>query len=143
MLPVVIATLVIVGSSTVAFSQGIAADPCTKPVTQSAMNECSYKWAQQDQVKLDALLKELGAVLEKSELARLVSVQKAWVGYREAHCAWQASFFEGGSIQPSQRSACLSLLTWNRIDELKVNLCEGNGLTGECVASRRYVRPQR
>jgi uncharacterized protein YecT (DUF1311 family) len=115
-------------------------DPCGDETTQSAMNACFGRQARQDQATLDALLKELSGVLEKSEFTRLTAVQKAWTGYRDMHCQWQASFFEGGSIQPMERSTCLSSVIWNRIDELKSNLCEGHGMTGECAASKKYVR---
>ena len=70
-------------------------------------------------------------------------VQKTWAVYREAHCAWQAAFSEGGSIQSELCSACLTEITWDRIKELKLTLCEGQGLTGSCEASRRYDRPER
>jgi len=117
--------------------------PCGDLTTQFAMNECFGRQALQDQAKLDALLKELSGALEKSEFGRLTAVQKVWTSYRDMHCQWQASFFEGGSIQPTERSTCLSSVIWNRIDELKWNLCEGHGMTGECAASRKYARSER
>ena len=117
--------------------------PCGDLTNQSAMNECLGRQALQDQAKLDALLKELSGALDKSEYSRLTAVQKAWTSYRDTHCQWQASFFEGGSIQPTERSTCLSSVIWNRIDELKRNLCEGHGMTGECAASKKYVRSER
>ena len=117
--------------------------PCGDLTTQFAMNECFGRQALQDQAKLDALLKELSGVLEKSELTHLTAVQKVWTSYRDMHCQWQSSFFEGGSIQPTERSTCLSSVIWNRIDELKVNLCEGRGMTGECAASKKYARSER
>lgn len=117
--------------------------PCGDLTTQSAMNGCFGNQALQDQAKLDALLKELSVVLEKSEVTRLTAVQKVWTSYRDLHCQWQASFFEGGSIQPTERSTCLSSVIWSRIDGLKRNLCEGHGMTGECAASKKYARSER
>lgn len=117
--------------------------PCEDLTTQRAMSACFGRQARQDQARLDALLKELSGVLPKSEFTRLTAVQKAWTSYRDLHCQWQASFFEGGSIQPTERSTCLSSVIWNRIDELKLNLCEGRGLTGECAASKKYARGER
>jgi uncharacterized protein YecT (DUF1311 family) len=127
------------GKSLRAQSQSVR-DPCANAMTQMEMNQCADRQGRQAQGKLDALLKELAGVLEKGEGTRLAAVQKAWASYRDAHCEWQASVFEGGSIQPMERLTCFSSVTWNRIDELKWNLCEGHGMTGECAASRRYAR---
>jgi len=89
--------------------------PCGDLTTQSEMNQCFAKAAQGDQAKLDALLKELAGVLEKSEVARLTAVQKLWTGYRNAHCQWQAPSSERYSMQPTEYATCLSSAIWNRI----------------------------
>ena len=91
--------------------------------------------------KLDNLLLELGKALEPSESEALRSVQAEWVGYRDSHCEWQAGFFADGSIRPTIYETCIDELTWDRIDELKLDLCEGWGMTGECEASSVYDRP--
>jgi uncharacterized protein YecT (DUF1311 family) len=114
---------------------------CGDSTNQTAMNECFAREAKQDQLLLDGLLKELTAKLDAPDKERLEEVQSQWGKYRDAHCRWQAGFFEGGSVQPTMYSTCLSALTWNRIDELKLNLCEGAGMTGPCEASKRYDRP--
>ena len=116
---------------------------CGALTTQSAMNECLGREAAGVQGLLDTLLKEIGRTLDAGETKRLNDVQKTWAAYREAHCAWQAAFSEGGSIQSELRSACLTEITWDRIKELRLTLCEGQGLTGSCEASRRYDRPER
>ena len=118
-----------------------AAVNCGDSTTQNAMNECFGREAKQDQLLLESLLKELAAKLDAPDKERLEEVQSLWVKYRDAHCRWQAGFFEGGSVQPMMYSTCISALTWNRIEELKVNLCEGAGMTGPCEASKRYDRP--
>jgi uncharacterized protein YecT (DUF1311 family) len=105
------------------------------------MNECFAREANQDLQFLDGLLKELANKLDAADKERLEEVQSEWVNYRDAHCKWQAAFFEGGSVQPTMYSTCISALTWNRIEELKPNLCEGHGMTGPCEASKRYDRP--
>ena len=113
---------------------------CGDSTSQTSMNECFAREAEHDQQLLDALLKELGDKLDPAETGRLQGVQLEWTKYRDSHCHWQAGFSEGGSIQPTVYSTCISALTWNRIDELKVDLCEGAGLTGPCEASKRYDR---
>jgi uncharacterized protein YecT (DUF1311 family) len=105
------------------------------------MNECNRREADVVQQLLGALLTDVGNTLDAGEMKQLQDVQVEWRDYRDAHCQWQAAFFEGGSIQPTVHSGCLIDLTWNRIQELKINLCEGNGMTGPCEASSRYDRP--
>jgi uncharacterized protein YecT (DUF1311 family) len=114
---------------------------CGDSTSQTAMNECFAREAKQDQLLLEGLLKELAAKLDAPDKERLEEVQSQWVKYRNAHCRWQAGFFEGGSVQPMMYSTCISALTRNRIEELKVNLYEGAGMTGPCEASKRYDRP--
>jgi uncharacterized protein YecT (DUF1311 family) len=111
---------------------------CGDMATQTAMNICFANEARQSEQLLEALLQELNAKLEPQQRKALASVQANWVEYRRAHCDWQAAFFDGGSIQPTILSTCYQELTRKRIDELKTDLCEGAGMTGECDASRRY-----
>jgi uncharacterized protein YecT (DUF1311 family) len=118
----------------------VAPVKCGDSASQTSMNECFASEAKRDMQLLDALLKELGQNLDASERERLEEVQSQWAKYRDAHCKWQAAFFEGGSVQPMMYSTCISAVTWNRIDELKLNLCEGAGMTGPCEASKRYDR---
>jgi uncharacterized protein YecT (DUF1311 family) len=110
-------------------------------LAQRPMNECFAREAKQDQQLLEELLKELNGRLGGSEKERLAEAQSLWSRYMDAHCRWRASFFEGGSVQPTMHSTCISSLTWNRIEELKLVLCEGAGMTGPCEASKRYDRP--
>ena len=91
--------------------------------------------------QLTALLDDLEQVLTLPEAAQLRSIQGLWLDYRRRHCQWQANFFAGGSIQPMVYASCADDLTWERIAALKFNLCEGQGMTGACEASRRYDRP--
>lgn len=56
----------------------------------------------------------------------------------EEHCQWQANFFEGGSVQPMWHAICLTQQYRDRIEALRLNLCMGNGMTGECEESLKY-----
>jgi uncharacterized protein YecT (DUF1311 family) len=112
---------------------------CRHSSTQAELTDCSAREAKQAQDLLDKLLQDLQKSLRPAQRQRLHPVQTTWLCYREAHCEWQAQFFEGGSIQPSIYSGCLADLTWSRIDELKTLLCDGWG--APCPASQRYDRP--
>lgn len=115
--------------------------PCSPDLTQMAINECWQAQMEASDQRLTALLGNLEQVLTTAEVAQLRSVQRLWLDYRRRHCQWQADFFTGGSIRPIVYASCADSLTWERITALKVNLCEGQGMTGGCEASRRYDRP--
>jgi len=55
------------------------------------MNQCFASDAEHAENLLDALLKELGSVLDVDEMKRLSGIQEVWIAYRDAHCEWQAS----------------------------------------------------
>jgi uncharacterized protein YecT (DUF1311 family) len=114
---------------------------CGNVATQSEMNNCFAREAKRIQDLLNALVEELRKHVGPEESQELQRVQATWTAYRDAHCQWQAHFFEGGSIQPTEYSTCIAESSWSRIGELKFSLCEGHGMTGPCAASRRYDRP--
>ena len=114
---------------------------CGDSADQTSMNQCFALEARQDLKLLDTLMKELGDRLDPVQKEHLEEVQSQWVKYKDAHCEWQAAFFEGGSVQPTMYSTCGIALTLNRIEELKLDLCEGAGMTGPCEESKRYDPP--
>jgi uncharacterized protein YecT (DUF1311 family) len=106
--------------------------------TQLELNECAAQDHSQAADELARLLSELQQVVSPQMWAELEAVQTDWATYSEAHCTWAAQFFEGGSIAAMEYRLCLSGLTLHRIDELKIYLCEGAGLSGPCDASEAY-----
>ena len=115
---------------------------CGALTAQSEMNACFAREATRVTALLDALLTQIRPSLHEAERQGLEEAQRHWVRYRDAHCSWVASGAEGGSIQPTVRATCLANVTWDRIGELKLTLCEGGAaLGGPCAASRRYDRP--
>jgi uncharacterized protein YecT (DUF1311 family) len=116
---------------------------CGALAHQQAMNACFAERARRSVALLDSLIHDLHGHLQQAQYAQLLNVQRDWTQYRDGHCKWQAHFAEGGSIQPTEYAACIDVLTWNRIDDLKLNLCEGNGMTGACTASAKYDRVRR
>ena len=135
---VVFALLLVAADCVAADTPATPSPDCGDMATQTDMNICFANEAKHTRQLLDALIQELNANLDPQQRKELASVQAIWVKYRRVHCDWQAAFFDGGSVQPTMRSACDQALTRERIDELKTDLCEGAGMTGECDASRRY-----
>ena len=73
-----------------------------------------------------------------TQYQKLVSIQSEWKKAAKEHCQWEAGFFAGGSVQPMWLAGCLEQQYRQRIDALRFNLCEGNGMTGECEAAAKY-----
>ena len=92
--------------------------------TQLEMNQD----AQAEYVKADAELnrtyKQLVVLLDKKEKQLLVKAQKNWILFRDTHCRFEISTYEGGSIQPLIWSNCLTECTNVRIADLKAAIEE-------------------
>jgi len=80
---------------------------------QMEMNECAGAAYQ----KADKTLNQVYRQLEKTP--ELVASEKAWIAFRDAECKYQASGFEGGSMQPMVYANCLQSLTEDRIKQLE------------------------
>lgn len=88
--------------------------------------------------KLKRLLDELHHTLTAAAWSKLAAVQTNWETFRNRDCSWERQFFQGGSVAPLVYSQCLKTHTLQRIDRLKLFLCEGYGMTGPCEASEKY-----
>jgi len=105
---------------------------------QLEMNACAGQRADAAKKRLGALLAELDGVLQPQVRQSLAGVQTRWAELRDLDCRWERSLFEGGSVAPLVYASCIAAQTEQRIDRLKLFLCEGAGMTGPCEASRKY-----
>lgn len=88
--------------------------------------------------RLHRLLMELRGVLTEKAWSELKAVQGTWEEFKNRDCSWRRQFFEEGSVAPLVHSNCLEEHVVQRINSLKLFLCEGYGMTGPCEASDRY-----
>jgi uncharacterized protein YecT (DUF1311 family) len=100
-------------------SQSNASDNCNNLKTQLEMNACAANEYQRDDAKLNEYYKELAEKLGPSEKERLKAAQRAWIKFRDLQCEFEASRYEGGSIQPLVRSSCLAQVTKQRNEDLR------------------------
>ncbi|HEA3091745.1 TPA: DUF1311 domain-containing protein [Aeromonas salmonicida] len=54
---------------------------------------------------------KLVATLDKEQLGRLKTAQRAWITFRDAQCRYEAAVYDSGSIAPLVHSSCLTNLT--------------------------------
>lgn len=94
--------------------------------TQSEMNATASANYKKADAQLNKLYKQLMAILDKNEKPLLIQAEKDWVKFRDSHCKFDASQYEGGSIQPLIYSSCLEELTRKRIAEIKASIKNRN-----------------
>ena len=112
-------------------------DSCTNAMTQSEMNRCAAERFRKADLRLNALyqqilgslqaqLDEAKATEDKEQvkyaetgLGNLKEAEKAWILYRDLHCAASTQREGGGSIMPLRYANCMEELTAHRILELR------------------------
>ncbi len=118
-----------------------APDPCGQAaMTQGELNDCARQGVEVASARLETLINELQGHMSESQYSALLILQKDWETFALKHCQWEGSYFEGGSIQPMWVSNCLSLQYLGRVETLRINLCEGHGMAGECEESLKYLK---
>lgn len=104
---------------------------CAQPSTQSAMNICAARDYQQADAVLNAQWQATAAVLREQDAAidrayderpghfeTLLVAQRAWIDFRDAHCAGEGFAARGGSLEPLLAVSCKTALTKARTAQL-------------------------
>lgn len=90
------------------------------------MNATAYANYKKADAQLNKVYKQLMSILDKKEKPLLIQAEKDWVKFRDSHCKFDASQYEGGSIRPLIYSTCLEELTKKRIAEIKASIKDRN-----------------
>lgn len=109
-----------------------ANDSCDSANTQTELNLCTAQAYQAVDDELNAVYQTLVSRLEgnSASLDKLRVAQRAWIGFRDAECAFESSAVEGGSAQPMVRNGCLETLTEARTEQLREHAsCEEGDLS--------------
>lgn len=111
--------------------------------TQFDMRVCADQQYRQRRALLERLLGDLQSALapdatEDDRRPQLDSAQVAWTAYATAHCAFVASEYSGGTLEPTVNLDCLSEVTVNRIRELAGWLCTSDTEEESCPAADEY-----
>ncbi len=98
----------------------LASEPCDGANTQTEINQCTAQAYQVADDKLNAAYQVFVGQLSSNadSLEKLREAQRAWIGFRDAECAFESSAVEGGSAQPMVRNGCLETLTAARTERL-------------------------
>jgi uncharacterized protein YecT (DUF1311 family) len=96
----------------------------THAQTQAEMNQTAAKGYYKADAELNKVYKVLMSKLDEKGKSLLIKAENDWIKYRDSHCKFEASFYDGGSMQPMIYSSCLESVTMDRIKELKVAIKE-------------------
>jgi uncharacterized protein YecT (DUF1311 family) len=99
-----------------------AKNPCDDAHTQLDMNICADKQFQAADAELNRVYKQIMSKAENDP--KLKAAEVSWLKYRDDNCAYEASMYEGGSMQPMVYSFCLERMTKARAAELRGQLKE-------------------
>lgn len=88
------------------------------------MNVCAAQESRRADAQLNAVYQKLMKTLDANRRTKLRAAQRAWLAYRDAQCAFEASASEGGSMQPLELASCKSDVTKERIAQFQQELDE-------------------
>lgn len=83
------------------------------------MNSCAAAAYQREDARLNSLYKQVVALSDKPDFARLKQSQLAWLKFRHLHCDYEEKGYEGGSMAPLVKFSCLGNLTRQRNETLQ------------------------
>jgi len=88
--------------------------------------------------RLSNLLTNLQLSMPAISYQELLKTEKEWEQVSTDHCWWYDGFWLAGSVRNIMLFDCMVNQYDQRIDNLRLFLCEDHGLSGECEASLRY-----
>ena len=97
------------------------AKDCETAKTQSDLDACASDALTNADAALNLTYKNVVGRLARVDASRnlLVTAQKAWIGFRDDECAFEASTSTGGSIHPMIVTECKTTLTKARTEALR------------------------
>lgn len=91
---------------------------CAAPLTQADMARCAYEEFLASNSAYAKQNAALSATLTPAQRDRLRKMQKAWLGYRTAACAFESGAAQGGTVQAQINWLCAARMTRERADQL-------------------------
>jgi Uncharacterized protein conserved in bacteria len=92
--------------------------------TQLALSECAAARNADAEATLSRRYQAMLRTESGASLQLFRRSQQEWLKYRETHCQWIASQFEGGTFQPLYYSLCLERVARARIRQLRADTAD-------------------
>jgi uncharacterized protein YecT (DUF1311 family) len=106
---------------------------CSDPQSQSSMNQCAALDFQRADKALNVAWRDMVAYVRANNKdygpdwdkrpsgeARLREAQRAWITFRDAHCAVHGYEARGGSMEPLLYESCRAEVTQQRTEQLRL-----------------------
>jgi len=117
------------------FAQSSAAEPvldCANAITQVDMTACAARDWQEADAALNAQWEQTAAHMRQRDAMydhshedrpgfhdQLLSAQRAWLAFRDAHCTTEGYVARGGTLEPMLVAQCKAELTRQRTRQLQ------------------------
>ncbi|PLY57301.1 hypothetical protein HBH1_04393 [Herbaspirillum sp. BH-1] len=92
---------------------------CREPKSQTDINLCSQNEYKAEEARINAVYNQYRDRLNSFEKQKIKEVQLAWIKFRDLSCGFEASATEGGSMQASLISQCMTEQTSVRRKQLE------------------------
>ena len=119
MRPLLAALVLLADPVAVAPAAEAQTDRCPGAVTQLDLTDCAAREYRDADADLNRVYRDVMSLAGARQERGLREAQRAWLRFRDAHCAVEAAAYEGGSIQPMVRAFCLAGVTEQRADQLR------------------------
>lgn len=96
----------------------VSARDCSRETTQAGLNACVAGDAKLADQALNHAYQRLSAGLSGESRGLLRDAERAWIHFRDKHCAFVGSGTEGGSVQAMVISDCIAETTNARAMQL-------------------------
>jgi uncharacterized protein YecT (DUF1311 family) len=98
----------------------LALDACNSNMTQTDLNVCWTNQANQELADLKARYAAVVAEMKKLGIdsSALAASQSDWTAMSDKTCAFEASLYEGGTIQPMEAALCYDRIAKARAQQL-------------------------
>jgi uncharacterized protein YecT (DUF1311 family) len=109
----------------------VASDDCENAVAQQDLNDCAGRGAEAADAEMNLQWKRTLAYMRQrdkdddenwasgpSYSQALLTAQRAWLAYRDAHCTSESYSTRGGSMRPMLYAMCVADLTNERTRQL-------------------------
>lgn len=102
---------------------------CNSPQNTVEMRFCASEDFAAADKRLNKAYRTLTRRLDADPLAILKTSQRAWIGFRDAECEFQAYWTKGGTASPQVGTLCMAIMTEARVQQLEAYVnCEEGGM---------------
>ena len=95
---------------------------CARADDTADMDACAGQDFMRADTALNALYKQMHGRYDMANRALLVSAERAWIGWRDAECAYETGLSVGGTAHPMVETMCKTRLTNARIQQLRTQM---------------------